>query len=86
MKKFFTVISLFTIFALSAQAQEEKHESSANVGLGFVNIADSIKGVQLSPISNIAEHSSGLQLSGFSNVAYDGMKGVHISGLNNQPD
>ena len=83
MKKIITLITLVTMVALSAQAQEEKQESKASVGLGFVNIADSIKGVQLSPISNIAEHASGLQLSGFSNVAYDGMKGVQISGLNN---
>ncbi|MCR4958874.1 MAG: DUF3943 domain-containing protein [Prevotella sp.] len=64
---------------MSAQAQV----STASVGLGFVNIADSIKGVQLSPVSNIAEHASGLQLSGFSNVAYDGMKGLQLSALNN---
>lgn len=69
--------------AMSAQAQEEKQESTASIGLGFVNIADSLKGVQLSPVSNIAESLSGLQLAGFSNVAYDGMKGVQLSALNN---
>ena len=69
--------------AMSAQAQEEKQESTASIGQGFVNIADSLKGVQLSPVSNIAESLSGLQLAGFSNVAYDGMKGVQLSALNN---
>ncbi|MBO4906897.1 MAG: DUF3943 domain-containing protein [Bacteroidaceae bacterium] len=65
------------------ESQQRKTVSSASVGLGFINIADLIKGVQLSPISNIAERASGLQLSGFSNVAYDGMKGVQLSVLNN---
>lgn len=64
--------------AVSALAQGQ-----ASVGLGFVTIADSVKGVQLSPVSNIAEHASGVQLSGFSNVAYDGMKGLQLSALNN---
>lgn len=79
MKRILTVITVAMMAALNAQAQE----NTASVGLGFVNIADSIKGVQLSPVSNIAEHASGLQLSGFSNVAYDGMKGVQLSALNN---
>ena len=92
MKKILTVIIVVTMAVLSTQAQmtsnkaqesQKQHESSANVGLGFVNIADSVKGVQLSPVSNIAENANGLQLSGFSNVAYDGMKGLQLSALNN---
>ena len=63
--------------------QEQRQESSASVGLGLVTIADSVKGVQLSPISDIAETATGLQLSGFSNVAYSGMRGVQLSALNN---
>ena len=90
MKKVITVITVVTMAVLSAQAQEPNNQTTnspsdqhASVGLGFVNIADSIKGVQLSPVSNIAEHACGLQVSGFSNVAYDGMKGVQLSALNN---
>ena len=89
MKRLLLLVAAAMMAAIGAQAQEtrqsqeEKQESTASVGLGFVNIADSIKGVQLSPVSNIAEHASGLQLSGFSNVAYDGMKGVQLSALNN---
>lgn len=64
---------------LSAHAQK----SSSNVGLGVISINDSVKGVQLSPISNIAEHSSGVQLAVFSNVGYNGMEGVQLSALNN---
>ena len=92
MKKVITFITVITMIATSARAQmtsnkaqepQRQHESNASVGLGFINIADSIKGVQLSPVSNIAEHASGLQLSGFSNVAYDGMKGMQLSALSN---
>jgi hypothetical protein len=71
------------VAAMGAQAQQPNDQTTnapnhqrTSVGLGFVNIADSIKGVQLSTVSNIAEHAGGLQLSAFSNVAYDGMKGV----------
>lgn len=64
---------------MSAHAQK----SSSNVGLGVISINDSVKGVQLSPISNIAEHSSGVQLAVFSNVGYNGMEGVQLSALNN---
>ena len=86
MKKKVSMAAVAMMVAMSVQAQESNNQvtsQQASVGLGFVNIADSIKGVQLSPVSNIAEHASGLQLSGFSNVAYDGMKGVQLSALNN---
>ena len=92
MKKIYTLFAFaFALTAaMSIRAQEAIRETAkqpnvqtANVGLGFVNIADSLKGVQLSPVSNIAEHASGLQLSAFSNVAYEGMKGVQLSALNN---
>ena len=83
MKKVITVVTVVTLAVLSAQAQGTQQERTASVGLGFVNIADSIKGVQLSPVSNIAEHPSGLQLSGSSNVAYDGMTGMQLSALSN---
>jgi hypothetical protein len=53
------------------------------LNVGVLTITDSLKGVQLSPISNVAEHASGLQMSAFSNVAYDGMKGFQLSALNN---
>ena len=81
-KPILTLAAGIMIAAMSAQAQDS-NDHRASVGLGFVNFADSIKGVQLSTVSNIAEHASGLQLSGFSNVAYDGMKGVQLSALNN---
>lgn len=55
--------------------------SALNVGI--LTITDSLKGAQLSPVSNVAEHASGLQMSAFSNVAYDGMKGFQLSALNN---
>ena len=84
------LVLVATTAFMSARAQEPNDstpriadDEPVSVGLGFVNIADSIKGVQLSPVSNIAEHTSGVQLSGFSNVAYDGMKGVQLSALNN---
>ena len=90
MKKIVTVITVAMMAAMSTLAQAPNDQTTntpngqrVSVGLGFVNIADSIKGVQLSPVSNIAEHASGVQLSGFSNVAYDGMKGVQLSVLNN---
>ena len=67
------------------QAQEEKHaeKHASNVGLGLITINDSVKGLQMSPLSNIAENANGFQLSAFSNVAYDGMKGFQLSALNN---
>ena len=78
MKRLLTIIVTLTA-VLSAHAQK----SSSNVGLGVISINDSVKGVQLSPISNIAEHSSGVQLAVFSNVGYNGMEGVQLSALNN---
>ena len=78
MKRLLTIIVAVTA-VMSARAQK----SSSNVGLGLISINDSIKGVQLSPISNIAEHSSGVQLAVFSNVGYNGMEGVQLSALNN---
>lgn len=78
MKRLLTIIVAVTA-VLSAHAQK----SSSNVGLGVISINDSVKGVQLSPISNIAEHSSGVQLAVFSNVGYNGMEGVQLSALNN---
>lgn len=78
MKRLLTVIVAITA-TLGAHAQK----SSSNVGLGVISINDSVKGVQLSPISNIAEHSSGVQLAVFSNVGYNGMEGVQLSALNN---
>lgn len=78
MKRLLTIIVTLTA-VMSAHAQK----SSSNVGLGVISINDSVKGVQLSPISNIAEHSSGVQLAVFSNVGYNGMEGVQLSALNN---
>lgn len=78
MKRLLTIIVTMTA-VMSAHAQK----SSSNVGLGVISINDSVKGVQLSPISNIAEHSSGVQLAVFSNVGYNGMEGVQLSALNN---
>lgn len=78
MKRLLTIIVAVTA-VMSAHAQK----SSSNVGLGVISINDSVKGVQLSPISNIAEHSSGVQLAVFSNVGYNGMEGVQLSALNN---
>ncbi len=78
MKRLLTIIVALTA-VMSAHAQK----SSSNVGLGVISINDSVKGVQLSPISNIAEHSSGVQLAVFSNVGYNGMEGVQLSALNN---
>ena len=69
--------------ANAKKAQQQKTESNASIGLGLITIADSVKGVQLSPVSNIAEHAAGFQLSSFSNVAYDGMAGFQLSALNN---
>ncbi len=92
MNRFVVMASVAMITAVSTLAQEpataekkQKHVqgSSASVGLGLITISDSVKGVQLSPVSNIAENATGLQLSAFSNVAYDGMKGVQLSALNN---
>ena len=79
MKKTLLMVAAAMMAVLGAQAQK----SSSNVGLGLISINDSIKGVQLSPISNIAEYASGLQLASFSNVGYSGMKGVQLSILNN---
>ena len=81
-------VAMMTAMGVSAQEpaptdeiQQQKHSNS--VGLGLVTISDSVRGMQLSPVSNIAEHASGFQLSGFSNVAYDGMTGFQLSALNN---
>ena len=63
------------------RAADSLKVSALNVGI--LTITDSLKGVQLSPVSNVAEHASGLQMSAFSNVAYDGMKGFQLSALNN---
>ena len=71
MKKIVLAISLVALMAATnagAQEQrqqqepeqEQRQESSASVGLGLVTIADSVKGVQLSPISDIAETATGL--------------------------
>lgn len=93
MKKTFIVLAIALGNTLGLQAQDNQtantagdavHKVSArNIGLGFINIADSLKGVQLSPISNISEHASGMQMSLFSNVSYDGMDGFQLSALNN---
>ena len=93
----FAVVAMMT--AMSAQAQDsaqdnqkssatertqmQKNRQNASVGLGIVTISDSVRGIQLSPISNIASNASGVQLSAFSNVAYEGLKGLQISALNN---
>ena len=63
------------------RAADSLKVSALNVGI--LTITDSLKGAQLSPVSNVAEHASGLQMSAFSNVAYDGMKGFQLSALNN---
>ena len=84
MKHIASTIAAALLSIVNLQAQEaEKHESNASIGLGFITIADTVKGVQFSPISNIAEHASGFQMSAFSNVSYDGMKGFQLSALNN---
>lgn len=71
------------VAAMGAQAQQPNDQTTnapnnqrTSVGLGFVNIADSIKGVQLSTVSNIAEHAGGLQLTGFTNQNVGTLKGV----------
>lgn len=93
MKKSVIAVAIILFNAIGMMAQEKhgannisdsnQKVSARNIGLGFINIADSLKGVQLSPISNISEHASGLQLSVFSNVSYDGMNGCQLSVLNN---
>ncbi len=92
MKKilFLAAVALATAMGTSAQeaatadGTNRQHRAGTNsVGLGLISIADSIKGMQFSPVSNIAEHASGFQLSGFSNVAYDGMTGFQLAALNN---
>ena len=84
MKKTVLILISAAIMAVTGlQAQEQNQQSNSSVGLGLITISDSVKGVQLSPVTNIAEHISGLQLSGFSNVAYDGIKGLQLSALNN---
>ena len=83
MKKVLLMVAAAMMAAIGTQAQEDNQEKASNVGLGLITINDSVKGVQLSPVSNIAENAQGVQLSAFSNTAYDGMKGVQISGLNN---
>ena len=93
MKKTVLALTAFVMFfAMGTQAQEQDNAkevqkkttgSNASIGLGLITIADSVKGVQLSPVSNIAEHAAGFQLSSFSNVAYDGMSGFQLSALNN---
>ena len=83
MKRILTIAAAAVMAAVSLHAQEKKPETTSSVGLGLITINDSVKGVQLSPVSNIAEHAQGVQLSAFSNVAYDGMKGFQLSALNN---
>ena len=67
----------------TVKQQRGKLGSGTNVGLGLINIADSVSGMQLSPVTNIAAHASGFQMAGFSNVAYNGMEGLQLSVLNN---
>lgn len=55
----------------------------ASVGLGLITISDTVKGIQISPVSILGSNVTGVQMSLFSNVAYDGMTGVQLSGLNN---
>ena len=83
MKRVLLLAAAAMMAVLVAQAQEEQQEHRSNVGLGLITISDTLKGVQLSPVSNIASYATGLQLSGFSNVTYSGMKGVQLSGINN---
>ena len=91
-------VALMGIINAQAQEQEQEKRASlginighrtddslkvSSVNVGLLTITDSLKGVQLSPVSNVAEYSSGFQLSAFSNVAYDKMKGVQLSVINN---
>ena len=79
MKKTLLLAAAAIMAVVSAPAQE----SSSNVGLGLIAINDTMRGLQLSPVSNIAKYAEGVQLSAFSNVAYSGMKGLQLSALNN---
>ena len=79
---------------MSVQAQEQvnakerlskKTESNASIGLGLITIADSVKGVQLSPVSNIAEHAAGFQLSSaLNNIVIGEAHGLMLTGFTNQ--
>ena len=86
------------ITAMTSQAQERERRASLGINIGhrtadslkvsalnvgLLTITDSLKGVQLSPVSNVAANVSGFQTSAFSNVAYDGMKGWQLSVVNN---
>lgn len=53
------------------------------IGL-FSNIADKIKGIQLSPLANACTTElEGIQLTGISNVAVGVKKGIQLSGITN---
>jgi hypothetical protein len=90
MKKFVLALAGVVMMAATnaqtsdAGKQERRQGFESSVGLGIITInADTVKGVQLSPVSNIADRVVGFQASAFSNVAYGGMKGMQLSGLNN---
>lgn len=63
------------------RAADSLRVSAVNVGI--LTITDSLKGLQLSPVSNVADFASGFQMSTFSNVAYGGLKGMQFSAINN---
>ncbi|MCR5818612.1 MAG: hypothetical protein K6F89_05915 [Prevotella sp.] len=64
----FAVVAMMTAMGAQAQdsaqdnqkssaterTQKQKNRQNASVGLGIVTISDSVRGIQLSPISNIA--------------------------------
>ena len=86
---------------ISLLARKSKVDSShiANVSVGLLGYADSVrglqlnmlssvavremKGVQISGISSFATRCHGVQLSGFSNIAMMPMRGVQVCGVTN---
>jgi len=93
-KIFLAAIGLLAFINISAQQKslsdglsighrtaDSLRVSGLNVGL--LTATDSLKGLQLSLISNVADDAAGLQLSPFSNVAYGGLRGMQLSGINN---
>ena len=74
MKHNIIVIAVALMGVISAQAQEQKQEKRASLGInightsddslkvsavnvGLLTITDSLKGVQISPVSNVAEYA-----------------------------
>lgn len=53
------------------------------LGIGLSSHTDSLRGLQLSGISNLAEHVKGVQLAGFSNIATAPMRGMQLGAVTN---